>query len=75
MFDICRVGNIRVIFIIVALENSEYLKFSVALNTLLIGVPLIFAAPAFKYWFSVPRKGIIAGTLLIGLSLAVRLID
>lgn len=64
-----------VIFIIVALENNAYLKSSVALNTLLVGVPLIFPALAFKYWFSVPRKGIIAATLLIGLSLAARLID
>ena len=63
-----------VVFIVVALENDAYLKSSVALNTLLVAVPLIFTALAFKYWFSVPRKGILAGTLLIGLSLAMRLI-
>ena len=54
------------VFIILALENYVYLKSSVALNTLLVAGPLIFAALAFKYWFSVPRNWIIAGTLLIG---------
>lgn len=46
---------------------------SVALNTLLVAVSLIFMALAFKYWFSILGNGIVAGTLLIGVSLALRL--
>jgi hypothetical protein len=49
------------VFIILAFENYPYLKSSVALNTLLVAVPLIYVALA------------MAGTLLIGLSLALRL--
>jgi hypothetical protein len=61
------------VFIILAFENYAYLKSSAALNTLLVAVPLIFTALAFRYWFSVPRNGIVAGTLLIAVSLALRL--
>jgi hypothetical protein len=61
-------------YIILTLENYAYLKSSVALNTLLVGVPLIFLALALKYWFSIPRNGILVGTMLIGTSLALRLI-
>lgn len=45
----------------------------VALNTLPVAVPLVSMALAFKYWFSVQRNGIVARTLLIGVSLALRL--
>ena len=61
------------VFAVIALENYAYLKTSAALTTLLVAVPLIYLALAFKYWFSVPRNGIIAGALLIGVSLALRL--
>ena len=61
------------VFIILAIENYGYLKSSAAFNTLLVAVPLIYVTLAFKYWFSVPRNGIVAGTVLIGISLAMRL--
>ena len=61
------------VIIILGLENRAYLNSSVALNTLLVAVPLVFVALAFKYWFSVPRNGVVAGTLLIAGSMAMRL--
>jgi hypothetical protein len=60
-------------FIIVALENYQYLKTSVALNVVLIIVPLIFLVLAIKYWFDKPRNGILVGLSLILLSFAMRI--
>jgi hypothetical protein len=60
-------------FIIVALENYDYLKTSVALNVVLVIVPLSFLALAIKYWFDKPRNGILIGLSLILLSFVMRI--
>ena len=60
------------VYIVLAIENYAYLKSSVALNTLLIGVPMVFLALALKYWFSIPRNWILAVSMLIGTSFMLR---
>ena len=59
-------------YIVVALENYEYLRSSITLNILLVTVPLIFLLLAVKYWFYAPRNGILAALALIILSLFLR---
>jgi hypothetical protein len=61
------------VYIIIALENYEYLKTSVALNVLLLIVPLILLILAVKYWFKRPRNGILIGFGLILLSMVLRI--
>jgi len=60
------------VFDIIALENYEYLKTSVALNVLLLVVPLILFVLAVRYWFDKPRNGILAGFVLILISMVLR---
>ncbi len=59
-------------YVVVALENYTYLRSSVALNVLLVAVPLIFLGLAIRYWFFAPRNGIVLATSLIILSLFLR---
>lgn len=59
-------------YIVLALENYAYLRASLALNALLVAVPVIFLLLAIKYWFHSPRNGILAALALIILSLFLR---
>jgi hypothetical protein len=62
------------VYIIIALENYDYLKTSTSLNVLLLIVPLILLMLAVRYWFDRPRNGVIVGFGLIILSLILRMI-
>jgi hypothetical protein len=62
------------VFIVIALENYAYLRASIALNVILLLVPLSYLALAVIYWFSAPRNGILIATALIALSMASRLL-
>jgi len=62
------------VYIIIALENYDYLKTSTALNVLLLVVPLILLMLAVRYWFDKPRNGILVGFGLILISLVLRTI-
>jgi hypothetical protein len=63
------------IFIAITLENYTYLRMSIALNVILLLVPLSYLALAVNYWFSAPRNGILIATILIALSMASRLLS
>lgn len=60
------------LYIVVALENYNYLRGSIALNVILLAVPVSFLFLAIKFWFRAPRNGIIAGSILIVLSMLIR---
>jgi hypothetical protein len=62
-----------VVYITIASENYGYLRASIALNILLLAVSLAYLVLAVKYWFSVPRNGIMLATILIVLSMALRM--
>jgi hypothetical protein len=62
------------VYVIIALENYDYLKTSTALNVLLLVVPLILLMLAVRYWFNKPRNGILVGFGLILISLVLRTI-
>jgi len=62
------------LYIIIALENYDYLKTSTPLNVLLLVVPLILLMLAVRYWFDRPRNGILVGFGLILISLVLRII-
>jgi hypothetical protein len=64
-----------VIFIAIALENYAYLRTSVALNVILLLVPLSYLALAVNFWFSAPRNGILIAATLIALSMASRILS
>jgi hypothetical protein len=59
-------------YIVLALENYAYLRSSIALNVLLVAVPLIFLALAVRYWFYAPRNGILVALALVVASLFLR---
>ena len=61
------------IYIVLALENYAYLRSSLALNALLVAVPIAYLALAIRYWFRTPRNGIALALALILASLALRL--
>ncbi len=63
-----------VMYIAIALENYTYLRASIALGVILLVFPLSVLATLVKYGFSAPRKGILAATVLIALSMALRTI-
>jgi hypothetical protein len=62
------------VYIIIALENYDYLKTSTSLSVLLLIVPLILLMLAVRYWFDRPRNGVIVGFGLIIVSLILRMI-
>jgi len=63
-----------VVFVAIALEDYAYLSASIALSVILLLFPLSYLALAVKYWFNAPRNGILAATILIALSIALRML-
>lgn len=59
-------------YITLALENHSYLQSSVAMNTGLFAVPLVYIVLAHKYWFKVPRNCFVLATGLMALSVLFR---
>jgi hypothetical protein len=58
------------VFMVIAVENYAYLRSSIALNAILLVVPLAFLLLAIRYWFRTPAIGIVLATTLILLSMA-----
>ena len=61
------------VYIVIALENYSYLRTSIALNVMLLSFPLAYLALAIKYWFSKPRTGVLLASVLILLSMILRM--
>ena len=59
-------------YMILTLENNDYLKSSTSLNVVLFVVPIIYIYLAHNYWFSVPRNCFIVSTCLLIASVLVR---
>lgn len=55
-------------YMVLALENSNYLKSSMALNVGLLLVPAIYIVLAHRFWFSVPRDCFLVAFCLLGAS-------
>jgi hypothetical protein len=60
------------VFIVIALENNDYLRHSLALNAILLAVPLSYLILAIRFWFDKPKYGIILALTLILLSMLTR---
>ncbi|MBK9571974.1 MAG: hypothetical protein IPO43_04205 [Rhodoferax sp.] len=58
-------------YIVLALENTHYLKSSTALNVGLLVVPAIYIVLAHRFWFSVPRDCFIVALCLLAASIIV----
>jgi hypothetical protein len=59
-------------YMILTLENNDYLKSSTSLNVGLFVVPIIYIYLAHNYWFSVPRNCFVVSTCLLAASVLVR---
>jgi hypothetical protein len=59
-------------YMILTLENNDYLKSSISLNVAMFVVPTIYIYLAHNYWFSTPRNCFIVATCLLAASVLVK---